>query len=72
MIDHVLPPYAACNYRTLRFIFVRAPRIKDFARRAQLPRGESLDLLYRHFYEGQVGAASSPLSHAARSVGSTA
>ena len=52
MIDHVLPPYAACNYRTLRFIFVRTPRIKDFPRERNYRR-ESLDLLYRHFYKGK-------------------
>ena len=52
MIDHVLPLYAACNYRTLRFIFVRTPRIKDFPRERNYRR-ESLDLLYRHFYKGK-------------------
>ena len=50
MVDHLLPPYVECNFRSLHFMMVRFPRVSDFPRE-KVYQPESLDLLYRHYYK---------------------
>lgn len=50
MPDHMLPPYAEANFRTLTFVMTRAPRLADFPRET-VYRRDSLDLLFRHYYK---------------------
>jgi len=50
MPDHVIPGYIEANFRTMKFVMTRAPRLSDFPReRVYLP--ESIDLLFRHYYK---------------------
>ena len=41
MVDHRLPPYVECNFRSLHFMMVRFPKVSDFPREkcASLPSG---------------------------------
>ena len=32
MVDHRLPPYVECNFRSLHFMMVRFPKVSDFPR----------------------------------------
>ena len=38
MVDHLLPPYVECNFRSLHFMMVRFPRVSDFPREKCAPR----------------------------------
>lgn len=37
MVDHLLPPYVECNFRSLHFMMVRFPRVSDFPREKCAP-----------------------------------
>jgi len=50
MVDHRIPGYIECNFRSLHFMMVRYPKVSDFPRE-RLYQPESLDLLYRHYYK---------------------
>lgn len=38
MVDHRLPPYVECNFRSLHFMMVRFPKVSDFPREKCAPR----------------------------------
>ena len=38
MVDHLLPPYVECNFRSLHFMMVRFPRVSAFPREKCAPR----------------------------------
>mmetsp|Transcript_76486 Transcript_76486/g.127456 ORF Transcript_76486/g.127456 Transcript_76486/m.127456 type:complete len:113 (-) Transcript_76486:434-772(-) len=52
MPDHQLPPYCEANFRTLKFVYTRDPKLTDFPNN-KLYRTDSLDVLFRHFYKNQ-------------------
>ena len=37
MVDHRLPPYVECNFRSLHFMMVRYPKVSDFPRERWAP-----------------------------------
>ena len=37
MVDHRLPPYVECNFRSLHFMMVRFPKVSDFPREKCAP-----------------------------------